>query len=152
MSLWLLEMLTPVNLFHKRNLLGVLRREAVIFKTVASGCSLFFGGQMCMDLAAPSAFPRKSHANSCDQINFSVEIITWPHCYVFLMLLLLLAGQQKPAVRKGLCLPQSSWSHHSKPGPGAMHCFSSGNWTSALQTPWMLPSQAPPSKAGFLRL
>lgn len=101
---------------------------------------------MCMDFAAPSVFPRKLPANSCEGVNILVEIITWPHCYVFLMLLLLLAEPQQPLVQRGLCLPWSSWRHQGKPGPGAMHCFGSGNWTSALQAPRVLPSQAPPPK------
>lgn len=123
----------------------------MIFETFASECSLFFGGQMCVDFAATPVFPRKSHANSCDKVNFSVQIITRPHCYVFLMLLLLMADLQQPPVQRGLCLPQSSRRHHGKPGPGAMHCFSSGNGTSGLQTPRVLPSRVPPSKAGFLQ-
>lgn len=48
----------------------------MVFETVSSGCSLFFGGQMCMGFAASSAFPGKSHANGCDEVNFLVEIIT----------------------------------------------------------------------------
>jgi len=51
-------MLTLVYL-HKEKLLGVLRRGAVGF----------------LDFAALSAFPRKSHADSCDEVNFSVEIL-----------------------------------------------------------------------------
>lgn len=148
MSLWLLEMLTLVNLPSRSPQEG----SSVISEPVASGWSLFFEGQMCMDFAVSSAFPRKSHPNSCDEVNFSVEIITWSHHYVFLMLLLLLAEWQKLPVHRGLCLPRPSWRHHGKPGPGAMHCFSSANRTSALQTPRVLPSWDPPSKAGFLRL
>lgn len=42
----------------------------MIFETVSSGYSLFYGSQMCMEFAAPSSLSRKSHAHSGHEVNF----------------------------------------------------------------------------------